>query len=139
MGEQLKKTALSTNVKERTDYSCCLLDPKGRLIANAPHIPVHLGAMGLCVRQVKEAVSMKPGDVILTNHPAYGGSHLPDLTVIMPVFDDQGDVLLGYLANRAHHAEIGGIPRLHATQRKLFGRRRCHHPAHAPLPCGGIP
>ncbi len=107
MGEQLRKTALSTNVKERFDYSCCLLDAQGRLVANAPHIPVHLGAMGLCVRRVMETLAAREGDVILTNHPAYGGSHLPDLTVIMPVFYE-GD-LTGFVANRAHHAEMGGI------------------------------
>ncbi|MFT4638867.1 MAG: 5-oxoprolinase (ATP-hydrolyzing) [Verrucomicrobiales bacterium] len=107
MGDQLKKTALSTNVKERMDYSCCLLDARGQLIANAPHIPVHLGAMGICVRRVMETLPTRDGDVILTNHPAYGGSHLPDLTVIMPVFH-QGE-LFGFVANRAHHAEIGGI------------------------------
>ena len=107
MGDQLKRTAISTNVKERLDYSCCLLDACGRLIANAPHVPVHLGAMGLCVRQVKQTISLEEGDVILTNHPAYGGSHLPDLTVVMPLFHD--GVLMAFLANRAHHAEIGGI------------------------------
>ena len=107
MGDQLKKTALSTNVKERMDYSCCLLDNRGRLIANAPHIPVHLGAMGLCLRRVMETLPIREGDVILTNHPAFGGSHLPDLTVIMPVFWEGH--LLGFVANRAHHAEIGGI------------------------------
>ena len=89
------------------DYSCCLLDNRGRLIANAPHIPVHLGAMGLCLRRVMETLPIREGDVILTNHPAFGGSHLPDLTVIMPVFWEGH--LLGFVANRAHHAEIGGI------------------------------
>ncbi len=107
MGEQLRRTALSTNVKERLDFSCALLDVKGRLIVNAPHIPVHLGALGLCVREVAQKLSLGPGDVAVTNHPGYGGSHLPDVTVIMPVHDDDGH-LLGYVANRAHHAEIGG-------------------------------
>ncbi len=107
MGEQLRKTALSTNVKERLDYSCCLLDTQGRLVANAPHIPVHLGAMGLCVRRVMDTLAVLEGDVILTNHPAYGGSHLPDLTVIMPVFYE--GTLTGFVTNRAHHAEMGGI------------------------------
>jgi len=107
MGERLERTAVSTNVKERLDFSCALLDPAGELVANAPHIPVHLGALGLCVRRVREAVALEPGDVVVTNHPAFGGSHLPDVTVITPVF--AGDELLGYTASRAHHAEIGGI------------------------------
>jgi len=107
MGTQLQRTALSTNVKERLDFSCALLDPAGRLVANAPHIPVHLGALGLSVRLVEGYLHLQPGDVALTNHPAYGGSHLPDVTVIAPVHDDAGQ-LLGYVANRAHHAEIGG-------------------------------
>ncbi len=108
MGTQLQRTALSTNVKERLDFSCGLLDSSGRLVANAPHIPVHLGALGLCVRLVEERLQLRPGDVAVTNHPAFGGSHLPDITVITPVFDDGGR-RLGYVASRAHHAEIGGI------------------------------
>jgi 5-oxoprolinase (ATP-hydrolysing) len=107
MGEMLRRTALSTNVKERLDFSCALLDAAGELVVNAPHIPVHLGAMGLCVRAVRDAVEMQPGDVIVTNHPGFGGSHLPDVTVITPVHDAD-EVLIGYVASRAHHAEIGG-------------------------------
>jgi 5-oxoprolinase (ATP-hydrolysing) len=106
MGERLEQTAVSTNVKERLDFSCALLDPRGRLVANAPHIPVHLGALGLCVRRVAETLELTAGDVVVTNHPGYGGSHLPDVTVVTPVFE--GDRLLGYTASRAHHAEIGG-------------------------------
>lgn len=107
MGEILRRTALSVNVKERMDFSCALLNPDGELVVNAPHIPVHLGALGLCVRKVSQVVDMKPGDVIITNHPAFGGSHLPDITIITPVFTDSSQ-LLGYAASRAHHAEIGG-------------------------------
>ena len=107
MGEMLKRTAISTNIKEREDFSCTLLDPEGRLVVNAPHIPVHLGAMGLCVRQLVADRAMSPGDVVVTNHPAYGGSHLPDVTLVAPVHG--GNRLLGYVACRAHHAEIGGI------------------------------
>jgi 5-oxoprolinase (ATP-hydrolysing) len=107
MGEMLRRTALSTNVKERLDFSCALLDADGELVVNAPHIPVHLGAMGLCVRGVRDAVAMRPGDVIVTNHPGFGGSHLPDVTVITPVHDTDG-IVTGYVASRAHHAEIGG-------------------------------
>ena len=114
MGQVLQRTAISTNVKQRMDYSCALLDPDGRLLVNAPHIPVHLGAIGQCVRAVRDEAIIQPGDVIVTNHPAYGGSHLPDVTVITPIFADGADasgasVLLGYAANRAHHAEIGGV------------------------------
>lgn len=108
MGELLRRTAVSTNVKERLDFSCALLDAQGRLVCNAPHIPVHLGALGECVRRSVAAVPCGPGDVLVTNDPAYGGSHLPDVTVICPVHDADG-VLIGYTANRAHHAEIGGI------------------------------
>jgi 5-oxoprolinase (ATP-hydrolysing) len=112
MGERLRRTAVSVNVKERFDFSCALLDSEGRLVVNAPHIPVHLGSLGLCVRSVGELLDWRPGDVILTNHPGFGGSHLPDVTVITPVFADpvtaEGGRLLGFVANRAHHAEIGG-------------------------------
>jgi 5-oxoprolinase (ATP-hydrolysing) len=106
MGEMLRRMALSTNVKERLDYSCALLDAEGRLVVNAPHIPVHLGALGLCVRAVREVVELEPGDAVVTNHPAYGGSHLPDVTLISPVH--AGAELVAFVANRAHHAEIGG-------------------------------
>ena len=108
MGQLLQRTAVSTNVKERLDFSCALLDRDGRLVVNAPHIPVHLGALGLCVRSVALGQALGPGDMIVTNHPDHGGSHLPDITVISPVFDDANQ-LLGYVANRAHHAELGGI------------------------------
>jgi len=108
MGEALRRTAVSTNVKERLDFSCAVLDAAGELVVNAPHIPVHLGSLGLCVRAVTGALSLGPGDVAVTNHPAYGGSHLPDITVVTPAHD-AGGRLLGYLASRAHHAEIGGI------------------------------
>lgn len=106
MGEQLRRTAVSTNVRERLDFSCGLLDPDGRLVANAPHIPVHLGALGLCVRSLRETIDLREGDTIVTNHPAHGGSHLPDVTVVTPAYADGH--LLGYVASRAHHAEIGG-------------------------------
>ncbi len=108
MGELLRRTALSVNVKERLDFSCAVLGPDGRLVVNAPHIPVHLGALGVCVRAVAAELALLPGDVAVTNHPGFGGSHLPDVTVVTPVFG-AGDVLLGYVASRAHHAEIGGV------------------------------
>lgn len=110
MGERLQRTAVSTNVKERLDFSCALLDPAGELVVNAPHIPVHLGALGLCVRRLRETIALEPGDVVVTNHPGFGGSHLPDVTVVTPVYEEEeGGTLLGYVASRAHHAEIGGI------------------------------
>ncbi len=108
MGSMLRRTAISTNIKERLDYSCALLDSQGRLVMNAPHIPVHLGALGECVRRVAATISPQEGDVLITNDPAFGGSHLPDVTVMYPVFAPSGK-LLGWTANRAHHAEIGGI------------------------------
>ena len=108
MGELLRRTSVSTNVKERLDYSCALLDANGSLLVNAPHIPVHLGALGECVRRTTALLTPGPGDVLVTNDPAFGGSHLPDVTVICPVFAPSGE-LLAYTANRAHHAEIGGI------------------------------
>jgi 5-oxoprolinase (ATP-hydrolysing) len=107
MGAMLQRTSLSVNIKERLDFSCALVGPDGYLVANAPHIPVHLGSLGICVRSLMEKMDMGPGDTIITNHPAYGGSHLPDVTVVTPVFT-AGNELLGYVVNRAHHAELGG-------------------------------
>ena len=106
MGEALRRTSISLNVKERLDYSCAVLDADGRLVVNAPHLPVHLGAMGACVRAVAKAIPLGPGDVAIVNHPAFGGSHLPDLTTVTPVHLD-GE-LVAFVASRAHHAEIGG-------------------------------
>jgi len=107
MGALLKRTSFSVNIKERLDYSCALLDRKGELIVNAPHIPVHLGGLGLCVRRMMERFDFQPGDVVITNHPGFGGSHLPDITLVSPVFDQEKEII-GFVANRAHHAELGG-------------------------------
>ncbi|MEM7228927.1 MAG: hydantoinase B/oxoprolinase family protein [Planctomycetota bacterium] len=110
MGEQLRRTAVSANVRERLDFSCAVLDPSGRLVASAPHIPVHLSALGACTRHVLDRLgTLAPGDVAITNHPRDGGSHLPDVTLVQPVHDDDGTTLLGYVASRAHHAEVGGM------------------------------
>lgn len=110
MGTMLEKTAFSTNVKERRDFSCAVFSSKGDLVANAPHIPVHLGAMSETVRCIiSNNPAIKPGDVFLTNDPYRGGSHLPDLTVITPVHDHVSDEIIFFTASRAHHAEIGGI------------------------------
>ena len=109
MGIVLRRSALSTNVRERLDYSCAVFDRRGGLVANAPHIPVHLGALGDCVQHVARAVpDLAEGDVVVTNDPYRGGSHLPDVTVVTPVHRVGGGELLFYVANRAHHAEIGG-------------------------------
>lgn len=109
MGRALQKTSVSTNVKERLDYSCALFDSTGGLVANAPHLPVHLGSMSTCVRTQAEIWKgkLKRGDVVVSNHPEFGGTHLPDITVITPAFS--GDDIIFYVASRAHHADIGGI------------------------------
>mgnify|MGYP001028437776 CR=1 FL=1 len=107
MGALLQRTALSVNIKERLDFSCALLDASGKLVANAPHIPVHLGGLGVCVRELIKHFDFEEGDTLITNHPKYGGSHLPDVTVVSPVFFEGERV--GFVVNRAHHSEIGGI------------------------------
>jgi 5-oxoprolinase (ATP-hydrolysing) len=108
MGEVLKATAQSVNIKERLDYSCALFDASGGLVANAPHMPVHLGSMGASVRAIIEGAVMRPGDSWLVNSPYHGGTHLPDMTVVTPVF--LGDTAQPdfFVASRAHHADIGG-------------------------------
>ncbi|KAB8085357.1 hypothetical protein EE612_008177 [Oryza sativa] len=109
MGRTLQRTSISTNIKERLDFSCALFGPDGGLVANAPHVPVHLGAMSSTVRwQLKYwGDNLHEGDVLVTNHPCSGGSHLPDITVVTPVFNE-GKVIF-FVASRGHHAEIGGI------------------------------
>jgi 5-oxoprolinase (ATP-hydrolysing) len=111
MGLRLQNTAYSVNIKERLDFSCALFDAAGNLIANAPHMPVHLGSMGESIRTVirENAGRMKPGNVYVLNAPYNGGTHLPDVTVITPVFDEQGKEILFYVGSRGHHADIGGI------------------------------
>ncbi|MBN1174319.1 MAG: hydantoinase B/oxoprolinase family protein [Micromonosporaceae bacterium] len=111
MGARLASTAQSVNIRERLDFSCALFDAEGQLIANAPHIPVHLGSMSTCVQEVirRRRETMRPGCVYAINDPYHGGTHLPDITVITPVFDAQGVEILFFLASRGHHAEIGGI------------------------------
>jgi 5-oxoprolinase (ATP-hydrolysing) len=111
MGVRLENTAHSVNIKERLDFSCALFDAEGNLIANAPHIPVHLGSMGESIKEVlrRGGDSLRPGDVFAINDPYHGGTHLPDVTVVTPVFDDAGADLLFLVASRGHHAEIGGI------------------------------
>jgi 5-oxoprolinase (ATP-hydrolysing) len=111
MGAVLANTAYSVNIKERLDFSCAVFDAEANLVANAPHIPVHLGSMGESVETVirENQDAMKPGDVWVLNAPYNGGTHLPDVTVITPVFDRAGEEVLFFVASRGHHADIGGI------------------------------
>lgn len=108
MGRTLQKTSVSTNIKERLDFSCAIFSPDGGLVANAPHVPVHLGSMQFCVKHLYQEWKgcLEEGDVLLANHPASGGTHLPDITVVTPVFDN-GDIVF-FVASRGHHADIGG-------------------------------
>jgi 5-oxoprolinase (ATP-hydrolysing) len=111
MGLRLQNTAYSVNIKERLDFSCALFDADGNLIANAPHMPVHLGSMSESIKTVmrENAGRMTPGDCYVVNDPYHGGTHLPDVTVITPVFDREGRTVLFYVGSRGHHADIGGI------------------------------
>jgi 5-oxoprolinase (ATP-hydrolysing) len=111
-GVVLQNTSLSVNIKERLDFSCAIFDADGNLIANAPHVPVHLGAMGESVKTVLRSRrdTLRPGDVVALNNPYNGGTHLPDITVITPVFDaETGTQLLFFVGNRGHHADVGGL------------------------------
>lgn len=108
MGRVLQKTGTSTNIKERLDFSCALFGPKGNLVANAPHLPVHLGSMQECVKwQINNYKNWTEDEIILTNHPHAGGSHLPDINIITPVFHEGKPIF--YVACRGHHADVGGI------------------------------
>ncbi|MDH3228976.1 MAG: hydantoinase B/oxoprolinase family protein [Alphaproteobacteria bacterium] len=111
MGVTLQNTAYSVNIKERVDFSCAIFDADGSLIANAPHMPVHLGSMAESIRAVivNNRGKIRPGNVYMLNAPYNGGTHLPDVTVVTPVFDDAGNGILFYLGSRGHHADIGGI------------------------------
>ncbi len=110
MGATLANTAYSVNIKERLDFSCALFDETGGLVANAPHVPVHLGSMSESVRTIirHNSQTQKPGDVFVLNAPFDGGTHLPDVTVITPVWDDAGTQVMFYVGSRGHHADIGG-------------------------------
>ncbi|KAF5655624.1 5-oxoprolinase (ATP-hydrolyzing) [Fusarium sp. NRRL 25303] len=114
MGHTMEKTSISVNIKERLDYSCAIFSADGGLVANAPHVPSHLGSMSTAIAyqaQRYKAGELKPGDVIISNHPQAGGTHLPDITTITPVFDDEENPkeIIFFVANRGHHADIGGI------------------------------
>src|SRR4029079_13145576 len=107
MGAALGRSAFSANIKERRDFSCAVFDAAGRMVAQAAHIPVHLGAMPRSVEAALAHYRFAPGDVVLLNDPYLGGTHLPDLTTVAPVF--AYDRLIGYTATRAHHADVGGL------------------------------
>ncbi len=111
MGVVLRRTGYSPNIKERRDFSCALFDAEGRMIAQAAHIPVHLGAMPLSVQACLEALDFTPGDVAILNDPYHGGTHLPDITTVTPIFTENGgdQRLIGFAANRAHHSDVGGM------------------------------
>ncbi|XZF60613.1 MAG: hydantoinase B/oxoprolinase family protein [Gloeotrichia echinulata DVL01] len=111
MGISLQNTSSSVNIKERLDFSCAIFDGSGQLVANAPHIPVHLGSMSESVQALITAYgnTIKPGDIFASNNPYNGGTHLPDITVITPVFPNSSHLPMFYLASRGHHADIGGI------------------------------
>jgi 5-oxoprolinase (ATP-hydrolysing) len=111
MGEALRNTAQSVNIKERLDFSCAVFDATGALVANAPHLPVHLGSMDRSVETVirERGGTMRPGDSFMLNAPYNGGTHLPDITVVTPVFDATGARVLFYVASRGHHEDIGGL------------------------------
>src|SRR5512132_1105347 len=130
MGIALRRTAFSPNIKERRDYSCAVFDARGRVIAQGDHMPVHLGSMPMAVASALQAIKLEPGDVVALNDPFAGGTHLPDVTLVMPVVSGQLSVVSGktmrketqarrrttdhglrtpfFVANRAHHADIGG-------------------------------
>ena len=111
MGTVLKRTAYSPNIKERRDYSCAVFDAQGQLVAMGDHMPVHLGSMPLSVKAALEAAPMIPGDVVIVNDPFSGGTHLPDITMVAPVYRPSPDFdrPLFFVASRAHHSDIGGM------------------------------
>lgn len=107
MGTVLRRTAFSPNIKDRLDFSCALFSAKGKLFAQAAHIPVHLGSMAFAMESIIEDRQWRSGDMLVLNDPYLGGTHLPDVTLVAPVFIEQGELLIGFVANRAHHANIG--------------------------------
>lgn len=121
MGAALRRTALSPNIKERRDYSCAVFDGAGRVIAMGDHMPVHLGSMPMSVQAAIAAVRLGPGDIAVLNDPYAGGTHLPDITMVMPIFFDGEQSPLFYVANRAHHADVGGMfPGSMGPAREIF-------------------
>jgi N-methylhydantoinase B len=130
MGAALRRTALSPNIKERRDYSCAIFDGRGRVIAMGDHMPVHLGSMPMSVEAAIAAIDFKPGDIAVLNDPFAGGTHLPDITMVLPVFSSGATRPAFYVSNRAHHADVGGrfagsMGRQKRSFRKAFAFRRC--------------
>ena len=111
MGSALERTGFSPNIKERRDYSCAIFDANGAMVAHAAHIPVHLGSTQLSVAAAISRGDLGPGDVVLLNDPYSGGTHLPDLTVVTGVFEENHNDPTYWVANRAHHADVGGAAR----------------------------
>jgi len=109
MGAALRRTSISPNIKERRDYSCALFDGQERVIAMGDHMPVHLGAMPMSVKAVVDSMKLEEGDVAILNDPYAGGTHLPDITMVMPVFIGDTSKPAFYTASRAHHADVGGM------------------------------
>src|SRR5437588_7985489 len=108
MGAVLRRTAFSPNIKERRDYSCAVFDSAGQAFAMGDHMPVHLGSMPMSVRAAMNALTLDAGDIAILNDPFAGGTHLPDITMVMPVFVEQRKTPIFYIAARAHHADVGG-------------------------------
>ena len=145
MGVSLQNTAYSVNIKERLDFSCAVFAADGTLVANAPHMPVHLGSMDRSVETIirENTGTIAPGDVYAINAPYNGGTHLPDITVCTPVFDDAQANILFWVASRGHHADVGGIspgsmsPQRHHDRggRRLYRQLQARRPR--PLPRAG--
>lgn len=129
MSRTFQKTSVSTNIKERLDFSCAIFGPDGALVANAPNVPVHLGSMEYAVRHQHEAMRglLRPGDHICSNHPLAGGTHLPDITIITPVWNAEGDSIIFYVASRGHHGE--STPENIYRQGLTWSSRDRRHPA----------
>src|SRR5213082_3153100 len=108
MGAALRRTAFSLNIKERRDYSCAVFDGAGQVIAMGDHMPVHLGSMPMSVKAAVEALDFEPGDIAILNDPYAGGTHLPDITMVLPVYVAKLKSPAFYVASRAHHADVGG-------------------------------
>ena len=126
MGAVLRRAAFSTNIKDRLDFSCAVFDPQGKLCAQAAHIPVHLGSMAYAMQGLIETLQWAPGDMLIVNDPFLGGTHLPDVTLVAPVF--AGSTCVGFVANRAHHADIGASSPDRSYNGHISGANSCRWP-----------
>lgn len=135
MGRVLQKVSVSANIKERLDFSCAIFSPDGSLVANAPHVPAMIGSMGFAVKRQIEQWSgkLQDGDALLSNSPAFGGVHLPDLTVITPVFDSEGDKIIFWTASRGHHADVSFVYIIFATRANFISGGRYSSRIYAPF------